>query len=331
MAIDYQSGSGAVAQKGQEAGEARIHEQQRAANNERKMRLDLENIQYQATLQKAMMQQQMDIEQESRAKAWEIEKMETRSRLDFQKDEKVRIKKETQYESGVEEIKKRSRAVGGFLSPEDTEKFLFQHAMQYQGTNLADKALGLGLSPTDQAIQNALNNKNGTPGTPGTPEGQARTESAARGGLVETDQGYLVETPGRGLSPLAPTGMVRIVTPSGAKGTIPASQLNEALANGYQFLGVAPTNIVKPKVDPQAQGPKPLTKVQQARVDRGIGKDSFNLVEAIAGSKPELAAKAISRLVGQSEEERLKNKAKRKKLFGFMDHDFRGTARKNYK
>ena len=149
MAIDYQSGSGAVAQKGQEAGEARIHEQARAANNERKMRLDLENIQYQATLQKAMMQQQMYIEQESRAKAWELEKMEIASRLDFQKEEQVRIKKETQYESALDEINKRRVSKGGTFPDSEADKAIFQVSLQNQGVKGADKVLGIeeGMTP----------------------------------------------------------------------------------------------------------------------------------------------------------------------------------------
>lgn len=152
MAISYQTGSGAVAQLGQQAGEAKIHEQARAQIAEAKMRKDMAQIEQQAFLQKFAMGKQMELESEMRQQSWEMEKMETRSRLDFQKEEEERQYKNQQYKAAITEIDKRRRSQGGDYPDKEMDDMAFAAALQHQGASDAAKQLGADqLTPYQQA------------------------------------------------------------------------------------------------------------------------------------------------------------------------------------
>lgn len=59
----------------------------------------------QVALERTKFNATIGFEKEKRAQLWEIEKMELRSRVDFQKEEMGRLKKESEYERGIELIR----------------------------------------------------------------------------------------------------------------------------------------------------------------------------------------------------------------------------------
>jgi len=92
----------------------------------------------------AMLGYQMELQKQQRAMAWEIEKMETASRLDFQAKESERIQKQQQFRSALNEIDKRRVSRGGTLPDNVADRAAMNLALQYQGFSpLADELLGL--------------------------------------------------------------------------------------------------------------------------------------------------------------------------------------------
>lgn len=100
MGIQRTYGAGAVAQAGQAAGQARIKETQ-AAQALQMQRFREELAHGDAVRQ---MNRHWDLEKESRARSWEIEKMETASRIDNELENKNYIKKMSQWQAGDEYI-----------------------------------------------------------------------------------------------------------------------------------------------------------------------------------------------------------------------------------
>jgi len=100
MAIQRTYGASAVAAAGQAAGQARIKETQAA------QALQMQQFREQLAHADAVRKMNLhwDLERESRARAWEIEKLETASRIDNELENKNYIKKMSQWQAGDEYI-----------------------------------------------------------------------------------------------------------------------------------------------------------------------------------------------------------------------------------
>ena len=100
MSITRTYGAGAVAQAGQAAGQARASEAQAA------QALQMQRFREELAHGDAVRQMNMhwDLEKESRARAWEIEKLEIASRIDNELGNKRYIKKMSQWQAGDEYI-----------------------------------------------------------------------------------------------------------------------------------------------------------------------------------------------------------------------------------
>lgn len=65
---------------------------------------ELAEFEYRLQIDRAKFNAAMGFEEEKRARLWDIEKMELRSRIDFEKAEKARTQEEAEYEAGVKII-----------------------------------------------------------------------------------------------------------------------------------------------------------------------------------------------------------------------------------
>jgi len=100
MGIKRTYGAGAAARAGQAAGQARANEAQAARA------FQMQRVREQLAHGDAVRQMNMqwDLEKESRARSWEIEKLEIASRIDNELENKRYIKNVSQYQAGQEYI-----------------------------------------------------------------------------------------------------------------------------------------------------------------------------------------------------------------------------------
>jgi len=65
---------------------------------------EMAEFQNQLTLDRAKYNSMMDLEAEKRAKAWDIEKMELRSRMDFAEEERKRMERNKEYDMAIKQL-----------------------------------------------------------------------------------------------------------------------------------------------------------------------------------------------------------------------------------
>lgn len=128
MSITYRYGEGEVKALAAQAGKAQAAREQ-------------VNKRFQKDM--AMIGYQMELEKQQRAMAWETEKMEISSRMDFQAKEQERVEKQRQFNTALGEIDKRRVSRGGTLPDEVADKATMNTALQFQGFPPADSLLGL--------------------------------------------------------------------------------------------------------------------------------------------------------------------------------------------
>jgi hypothetical protein len=211
------------------------------------------NIQLQQRFQKdmAVMDYQFKLAAEQRARAWDLEKMEIASRNDFQQEEAKRVERQQRWSLIKQQIDETQT-----LTPEQKEKALYSNYMKVFG-GVVPKPKSI----EDQKIEDALQNRQGVPGTAAQTQTTSQASSPPQAqprslGLVETPQGMQVMSAGGEMKPINQSGMVQVVNPSGERVKIKASQLQEAIAEGYQFIGVAATSMSQP-VGPVATSEEP--------------------------------------------------------------------------
>ena len=138
MPIQRTYGAGAVAAAGQAAGQARIKETQAA------QALQMQQFREQLAHGDAVRKMNLhwDLEKESRARAWEIEKMEIASRIDNELENKNYIKKMSQWQAGDEYID----SIADKHPPEQVTMMRFTLDKQFAGDiPKAAARLGVGL------------------------------------------------------------------------------------------------------------------------------------------------------------------------------------------
>ena len=131
MAIQYSYGAEEVQAKAAQAGKAQAAKVQ---------------LQQQFQKDMAMMDYGFRIQAEQRARAWELEKMEIASRMDFQQGERLRLQKEENYQNALNEIDK--RVADGVVPVEIAERAKMDAALKHFGA--AGTAEFLGVSPGQQ-------------------------------------------------------------------------------------------------------------------------------------------------------------------------------------
>ena len=98
-----------------QAGEAQASQE----SKERQSRLSLQLLTQQHQRNMLQIEAELDLEKQRRAGLWEIEKLETRSRLDFQQEEQNRIEKQQQVKSKLDAINK--AVSNGYITTEQGE------------------------------------------------------------------------------------------------------------------------------------------------------------------------------------------------------------------
>jgi len=146
MAIQRTYGAGAVAAAGQAAGQARIKETQAA------QALQMQQFREQLAHADAVRKMNLhwDLERESRARAWEIEKLETASRIDNELENKNYIKKMSQWQAGDEYID----SIADKHPPEQVTMMRFTLDQQF-AKDIPKAAARLGVGLYEKAIIDA--------------------------------------------------------------------------------------------------------------------------------------------------------------------------------
>lgn len=104
-----------IAGLAQQAGQAQASQE----SKERQSRLSLQLLTQQHQRNMLQIEAELDLEKQRRAGLWEIEKLETRSRLDFQQEEQYRLEKQQQVKSKLDAINK--AVSNGYITTEQGE------------------------------------------------------------------------------------------------------------------------------------------------------------------------------------------------------------------
>lgn len=157
MAIVYRptGEAAAIAQAGGAIGKAQRAEEDRAAARQFAMQQaqikhSKEMAKFEAELRLQRDQQGMlwELEKENRAKAWDLEKMELRSRNDFMEEERERAETLKDFKLAMKAIDEQRVGNGGYLSDAQADAFQLQVTMSRFGkTQIGQEALmqGFGL------------------------------------------------------------------------------------------------------------------------------------------------------------------------------------------
>ncbi|KPL12710.1 hypothetical protein AMJ74_06350 [candidate division WOR_3 bacterium SM1_77] len=162
---------------------------------------------------------QAQLDAEARAREWEVEKMELASRFDFEQDEKKRLRRKATLDSGMESINNSD-------APEK-EKEIARFTLKSKYMDVEGYEDVLGVKPFYK-----------------------ETSKSELGAAIRELIGERTPSPTIP-SPAAKTGTVLVRNNKGIYGTIPANQLEEAIANGYtvvdesQLFKTAPKPIRK--------------------------------------------------------------------------------------
>lgn len=176
----------------------------------------------------ALRQQDMaiDLQMNERAKLWEIEKMELRSRMDFEREEQKRQRKIDDAENAIRQLKKEIEA--GKFDEDDLQikNLLLYYELQAQNPDRM---------PPTSLLKPPFTKK------------ESALDIIMQQYLGEGDVGEMG---------LVKPGRIRVVSPTGQKGTIEASEIEVFKAKGFTIIGEgAPTKEpitkkVRPKLKP---------------------------------------------------------------------------------
>jgi len=199
----------------------------------------------------AMMDYQFKLAGEQRARAWDLEKMEIASRNDFQQEETARVQKQQQWSLIKKQIED-----SDILSEPQKEQALHENFMKLHGGVVPRQK-----SVEEQMMEAAFNGPQGGGKTGGPTQGSQDTAQSSPDpgrslGVVETPEGMQVMSPDGGMKPINQSGMVNVINPSGERVKIKGSQLQEAIAEGYQFIGVAASSMGQTTKSPTTTAPR---------------------------------------------------------------------------
>ena len=258
----------------------RARELEQRAIRQQEQQARKEEIQADFKYKAAIRQQDMaiDLQMNERAKMWEIEKMELRSRMDFQREEQKRQRELDRIDSAIQQIDK--EVMAGRITEQEAYPIKQKLEISKTGVSVPISAFG---GDEDERFGVQPYWMKGRDAPEGTPERQlydtkiAQGISGERGGTVPWDlspkyirtaaaeesrvnRGIFLEPEdieefiGRGEAelPLANkqldvgvqtggaaggvTEQIKVISPNGIEGTIPAEDLADALAEGYTIF-----------------------------------------------------------------------------------------------
>lgn len=227
MAIEYRptGEAQAVSQAGKQTGQAEAAKrqqqltlEQQAEDRARAWEVEKFVLNSQQDFAHEMRLRQAELNKEARAHEWEVEKAEIASRMDFEQQEKERIRDKATFNAGIKAIDDNEG-----LTDAQRDAAKFNLATKY--THIPEAAQYLGLKQT----------------TTLTSEEQAKAERIAAGleprAKAESEVGqYLQQILGGAAQSTTETGTVLVRNNKGIYGTIPVSQVEEAIANGYTVV-----------------------------------------------------------------------------------------------
>lgn len=206
MAIRYQpTGYGEAVQKvAQEAGAAMAARE--AAKISAQLEAQRESQVRSMEFEKQMkdIDQQFELEKFARSKAWDIEKMETASRIDFEYDEKKRIQKKEQLDADLKALDTAHES--GLVSDEDWQRE--RKARQLKDWGMEEAATQLYRPPTKEEMMLKMLGQRG-----GMPAASATTQPVKQPSfkiLGQTEQGVMMETPTGDVQTMVPEQKYRV-------------------------------------------------------------------------------------------------------------------------
>lgn len=199
---------------------ARIQQQILSQQHQRELR----EFDAQLSLEREKRQRLWALQAEDRARQWQIEKMEMVSRMDFEQNEKERLRKKAVFNSGIETIDNNE---GLTDTQKETAKFLL--ATKY--TDIEEAGQYLGLKPQTQ--KTGLFNLGGeeTP-PPSTVPGVPTADNPLGLNITEGVSTPLSTLPQSVLA-LEQRNEFEVISPDGKQETIRADEWPEYKARGY--------------------------------------------------------------------------------------------------
>lgn len=206
MAIRYQpTGYGEAVQKvAQEAGAAVAARE--AAKISAQLEADRESQVRSMEFEKQMkdIDQQFELEKFARSKAWDIEKMETASRIDFEYDEKKRIQKKAEFDA-------RNKSLDEALERDDLDSDDYKkqkELLKLKYFDMDEAAKALYQPPTKEEMMLKMLGQKG-----GMPTASATTQPVKQPSfkiLGQTEQGVMMETPTGDVQTMVPEQKYRV-------------------------------------------------------------------------------------------------------------------------
>ena len=230
MPIQKTYGAGAVAQAGAAAGQARIKEAQ-AAQALQMQRFREELAHGDAVRQ---MNRHWDLEKESRARAWEIEKMEIASRIDNELENKNYIKKMSQWQAGDEYID----SIANKHPPEQVAMMRFTLDQQF-ARDIPKAAARLGIGLYEKAMMDAKR-KGGVLGLLGEESGGMGTNNVLGLDIATPTQSNAITIPPTAQArQLEAENKFRVISPNGDEEIIKGEDWSALKEKGYILADIA--------------------------------------------------------------------------------------------
>ena len=274
-----------------------------------------EQINFQTMLRQQ--DQMLELEKYERSKRWEIDKMELASRLDFEREEKVRQRKLDEFDNIDKQLDKEVQA--GRLSEKEVEVYRLKNDLARGGMNVSiseltrqrDKKEQFGIKPhwmaykdypegSDERKIYDANLKNLIEGRTGTVP--ARLDPAYLQTLpldvaeqILMSQEIFFDTPEElkafigGEKTQVPSeqnatgeNRVKVISPEGESGTILKSEISQYKKQGFQILGVP------------VEEPLPVEQPEEVKKERGLSRTQMSLLGLYTTGK-KLKSKLLSK------------------------------------
>ena len=290
------------------AGEARKQEEIQ------KMQMEFD---YRQTLRQQDIQ--IDLQMQERAKLWEIQKMELRSQVDFQREEQARQRKLDSYDNALQQIDK--EVLAGRMTEQEAYPLKLKYEMNKMGVDAPTSLLPTGDEEERYGVRPYW--MRGRDAPEGTPERQLYEAKLAEGisgerrgtipyyldpewlranrdiamsvlekheiMLEEEDIDALIRGAEGGAG-----GQVTVISPTGEEGTIPIEDLDEALAEGYIRMTELPLG--------------------NKQLDVGVQSEPVGVRERLEAGKAKFYKPSLSRFATMSPLRLLMERRKAKKI-----------------
>lgn len=206
---------------------------------------EMAEFRHQMALESAKFNASLGLEKEKRSKLWELEKMELRSRIDFQEEEKKRLKEKAEYEKGMELILEndalRDDPAGGPGTKQDARFKLQMHKEAGYVPSVQKEREEKEIDPIKAYIRQKLGGAGQVGASQQMQLGQtidtatdADIRQTARGAVASITRGGATGTWGEDRP--AQQNRVRVVSPDGRTGSISASEWPQYEAAGYRRI-----------------------------------------------------------------------------------------------